>query len=567
MIDLSRKGRIDGYWKIALDTARNRILLVGALFLVAFAVAAGRLVDVSLITGDGDRHRAGEPARPVSGSKPATIRAGIVDRNGTLLASSLSTASLIANPRRIRDPAAVAEQLAAALPGLDRGAVERKLASDRGFVWLRRHLTPNQHYRVNRMGIPGLAFREESRRMYPLGPLTSHVVGFTDIDGRGLSGIENHFDETLRAGGGSLALSIDVRVQHALASELGGALEKFGAIGGSGLIMDVDTGEILAMVSLPAFSPHAPDAVGREPRFNRTTLGIYEMGSTFKIFTTAMALDTGTAGLQDRYDATRPLRVSRFQIRDYKPKNRWLTVTEIFTYSSNIGTARMALAVGPDRHLEFMSRLGMLKPIRLEFSELGAPMSPPRWRRINSITVSYGYGLAVSPVHVVAGVSAVVNGGIYRDPTLLRREDGQAAAGRRVVSATTSDQMRRLLRLVVEKGTARKAGNSGYLIGGKTGTTEKASGGGYKRKSLLSSFVGVFPMHDPRYVIHLMLDEPKGNAETYGYATGGWVAAPTARSVIERIAPILGVPPVDENDSARTALALDLDGGRQVASR
>ncbi len=567
MIDLSRKTRLDGYWKAALDTSRNRILLVGTLFLAAFLVTAVRLVDVSLFSRDGGQRHAGEPARPVSGPGPAAVRAAIVDRNGTLLASSLASASLIADPRRIRNPRKVAEQLAGALPGLDRGAVERKLASDRGFVWLRRHLTPNQHYSVNRMGIPGLAFRKESRRIYPLGSLTSHVVGFTDIDGRGLAGIESHFDEALRAGGDGLALSIDVRVQHAVASELGRALEKFRAIGGSGLVMDVDTAEIVAMVSLPTFSPHTPDAADEKVRFNRTTLGIYEMGSTFKIFTTAMALDTGTAGLQDRYDATKPLRVARYLVKDYHPRNRWLSVTEIFAYSSNIGTARMARAVGLDRHLEFMSRLGMLKPIQLEFSELGTPMSPPRWRAINSITISYGYGLAVSPVHVVAGVSAVVNGGIYRDPTLLRREEAQAEAGRRVVSPTTSDHMRRLLRLVVEKGTASKAGNSGYLIGGKTGTTEKASGGGYRKSSLLSSFVGVFPMHDPRYVIHIMLDEPKGNAETYGRATGGWVAVPTARSVIERIAPILGVLPVDGNDSARTALALDLDGGRQVASR
>ena len=563
MIDLSRETRLDGHWKTAFDTSRNRVLLVGALFLAAFTVTAFRLVDVSLLSRDGGQRHAGAPERTVPG--PATARAAIVDRNGMLLASSLSSASLIANPRRIVNPAKVAEQLADALPGLDRGAVERKLASDRGFVWLRRHLTPNQHYSVNRMGIPGLAFRKESRRIYPLGSLTSHVVGFTDIDGRGLSGIENHLDETLRAGGDSLALSIDVRVQHALASELGRALEKSRAIGGSGLVMDADSGEILAMVSLPVFNPHAPDAVGERSRFNRTTLGIYEMGSTFKIFTAAMALDTGTASLRDRYDATRPLRVARYLVRDYRPRKRWLTVAEIFAYSSNIGIARMASAVGFDRHLEFMSRLGMLEPVRLEFSELGTPMSPPRWRTVNSITISYGYGLAVSPMHVVAAVSAVVNGGIYRDPTLLRREE--VPAGRRVVSATTSDHMRRLLRLVVEKGTARKAGNSGYLVGGKTGTAEKASGGGYRKSSVLSSFVGVFPMHDPRYVIHIMLDEPKGNAETYGYATGGWVAAPAAKSVIVRIAPILGVPPVDGNDSARMALALDLDGGHQVASR
>ena len=557
--------RIDGRWKTAIETCRNRLLLVGVMFLSTFCVIALRLVDVSLFP-EGARQTA-ERLRATPG--PDAARADIVDRNGVLLASDVTMPSLIADPRLVVDPAGAAERLAAVLPGLDRETAERKLSSNRRFVWLRRHLTPHQQNLVNRMGIPGLDFRPEVRRVYPLGSLAGHLVGFTDIDGRGLAGVERHFDEALRVKDSALALSVDARVQHALAAELGRALAKFRASGAAGLVMDAATAELLAMVSLPAFNPNFFRLAGKEELFNRAALGVYEMGSVFKIFTTAMALDDGTATLGDRYAATRPLRVSRFVIRDYHPRNRWLTVPEIFRYSSNIGTVRMVLEVGHDRHLGFMSELGMLGPAGLEMPEAGRPLVPATWREINSVTASYGYGLAVTPVHVAAGVSAVVNGGVYRRPTLLRRADGPAAAGRRVISEATSRDMRRLLRLVVERGTGRNAGRTGYLVGGKTGTTEKAAGGGYRKKDLISSFVGAFPMDGPRYVVLVMLDEPRGTAETGGYATGGWVAAPAARAVIRRIAPLLGVAPVAERDPARAALAIGPGGDpreRQVAA-
>lgn len=563
MNGLAGATRIDGRWKTAIETCRNRLLLVGVMFLAVFGVIALRLVDVSLFPENA--RRTAERQRPASG--PIAVRADIVDRNGVLLASNVTTPSLIADPRMVDDPAETTERLAAVLPGLDREAAERKLSSNRGFVWLRRHLTPRQKYLVNRLGIPGLDFRSEVRRVYPLGSLAGHLVGFTDIDGRGLAGVERRFDEALRAKDSALALSVDVRVQHALAAELERALAKFQASGAAGLVMDAATAELLAMVSLPAFNPNFFRHAGKEQLFNRAALGVYEMGSVFKIFTAAMALDGGTATLGDRYDATKPLRVSRFVIRDYRPKNRWLTVPEILRYSSNIGTARMVLQVGHDRHLGFMSELGMLRPAGLELPELGRPLVPATWRKINSVTASYGYGLAVTPVHVAAGVSAVVNGGVYREPTLLRRADGPPAAGRRVISEATSRDMRRLLRLVVARGTGRNAGRTGYLVGGKTGTTEKAVGGGYREKDLISSFVGAFPMDAPRYVVMVMLDEPKGTAETHGYATGGWVAAPSAGAVIRRIAPLLGVAPVAERDPARAALAIGPGHGPRPRER
>lgn len=548
------KIRIEGDRKTAIETGRNRLMVAGALFTAAFAVIGIRVVDVSVFSDNSEPRY----TRSIAKDEKNTGRADIVDRNGVLMATSLNTASLFANPRLVLDPEQAAIRLATALPGINVKAIEKKLRSDRGFVWLKRHLTPRQQYAVNRLGIPALNFQREARRMYPLGALASHALGFTDVDNKGLSGIERYFDKELRSRQDSMALSIDVRVQHVLEHELGLAMKKFSAIGAAGLVMDVNTGEIVAMSSLPSFDPNQPGGIDQDLRFNRTTLGVYEMGSTFKIFTTAMALDAGTVSLRGGYDATNPIRIARFTIRDFHAKKRWLSVPEIFMYSSNIGTVKMALDVGISGHREFLTNIGMMKPVGIELSETGAPLSPNRWREINSMTISFGHGLAVSPLHLVAGVSAMVNGGIYRAPTLVRRDPAETPAGKRVVTAETSAKMRRLMRLVVKNGTGRNAAAPGYLVGGKTGTAEKVSGRGYKKKALISSFVAAFPMHKPRYVVLAMLDEAKGTKETFGYATGGWVAAPVVGSVVRRIAPTLGLKPIKETDAVRDELAIDI---------
>ncbi len=553
--------RIEGDRKSAIETGRNRLMVAGALFVAAFGVIAVRMIDVSLI-------RMEEPAaRRAADVRPSDGRADILDRNGALMATSVNAASLYANPRKIQDARRAARRLSDVLPDLDWTQVEKNLLLDRNFVWLRRHLTPRLKYEVNRLGIPGLDFQNETRRIYPLGGLAAHVVGFTDVDGRGLSGVESYFDKALRSRDGKLALSIDIRVQHALEHELRSAMDKYSAIGGAGIVMDADSGEILAMASLPDFDPNQPGAIAEDLRINRATLGVYEMGSTFKIFTTAMALDAGTVTLSDGYDATHPIRVARFTIRDHRPQKRWLSVPEIFMHSSNIGTVKMARAVGAEAHRRFLSSLGMMKTVNVELTEIGAPLSPDRWREINAMTISYGHGLAVSPLHLTAGVAAIVNGGIYRDPTLLRREPGDAPEGRRVVSAATSEKMRKLLRLAVESGTGRRADARGYFVGGKTGTAEKVSGRGYQRKAMISSFIGAFPMHRPRYVVLAMLDEAKGTAKTYGHATGGWVAAPVVGAVVRRVAPLLGIRPAGDPDSIRLMLAIDFRRERQVAAQ
>nr|MDJ0896059.1 penicillin-binding protein 2 [Alphaproteobacteria bacterium] len=506
---------------------------------------------------------ANQPRLARSGPPPVMDpgRAEIVDRNGVLLATSLKTASLYANPNKLMDRRDTAVRLARVFPELDADSLLGKLRSGKSFVWVKRNLTPREKAAVNALGIPGLDFLTAAKRSYPYGALTAHVLGYTDVDGRGLAGIEQSFDEALETGREPLRLSIDVRVQHILREELSGAIETFQAIGGGAVAMDVQTGEVLGMVSLPDFDPNEPAKATDESRFNRISLGVYEMGSTFKLFTAAMALDAGVTSLQGGYDASRPLRVSRFTITDYHAQNRWLSVPEIILHSSNIGAALMAKDVGPQAHRAFMDKFGMLKRTGLELPELGDPLEPRPWREINTLTIAYGHGLAVTPLHLVSGISALVNGGLLHAPTLIARasdrtysadheietdeqpNDDQVTVATRVIGERTSDALRHLMRIVVEKGTGKNAQAEGYVVGGKTGTAEKNLAGRYQRKALISSFVAAFPMDAPRYVVLAMLDEPKGTKETFGYATGGWVAAPVVGRAIARIGPLLGIAP------------------------
>lgn len=556
--------RVEGARKQLIEVGRNRLLVAGALFGLGFLAVAGRVADVTVIK------QGNEPRLAHVNPSPSwqAERADILDRNGVLLATSLTTASLYANPRHVLDAEEAAAKLTRALPELSRAEILGKLASARSFVWLRRHLTPRQAYAVNRLGIPGLYFQREERRVYPHGRLVSHVLGFAGIDNEGLAGVEKSFDEMLRGGGAPLVLSLDVRLQHVLHRELRAAMLNFQALGAAGVILDARTGEVAAMVSLPDFDPNNPGAQPREATFNRATLGVYEMGSTFKIFTTAMALDSGTVTLQGGYDASAPIRIVRFLINDYRPKNRWLSVPEILLYSSNIGAAKMALDVGTRDQRTYLGKLGFLGPASIELPEVGTPIVPHPWREINTMTIGFGYGLAVSPVQLAAAAAAVVNGGMLRPATLTKRMPGDEDRGVRVLSARTSEQMRRLMRMVVERGTGRKAAALGYLVGGKTGTAEKAGGLGYRHKAKLSSFIGAFPMMAPRYVVLAMLDEPRGTGQTLGYATGGWIAAPVVGRTIARLAPIVGIAPVDEKAPAiQREMFVEINSwGRRVAS-
>ncbi len=545
---------LEGSAKETLEQGRNRLVVAGVLFAFCFVVLAGRLVGLA-ISGSGN-----EPVRDVAQpQKPATVqvldkRAPIYDRNGNLLAVTLDAVSLFADPRKIMDVDDAAKKLTGVFEDLEPAALKAKLSLRRNFVWVKRHMTPGQQKAVNDLGIPGLFFRNEERRVYPMGELAAHLVGYTDIDGKGIAGIERYFDERLKGvnstDAGPVNLSIDARIQYALRDELSRSMSIFRAIGASGMVMDVKTGEVLGMVSLPDFDPNRPNDYPKDSKFNKVTLGVYEMGSTFKTFTTAMALDLKSVSLRSGYDATKPIRIAGFRIRDDHPKKRWLSVPEIYMYSSNIGTAKMADAIGPKRHKAFLKKIGLLDRPIIELPEIGAPILPPRWNTLETMTISYGHGLSVSPLQLGTAVSSMVNGGIFRNPTLIKQDGGEEAEGRRVIRAGTSDTVRRLMRLVVKSGTGKKAEAKGYLVGGKTGTAEKAVNGRYKRDALVTSFVSAFPMHNPRYVVLTMLDEPKGNASTHGFRSAGWTTAPIVSRLVARVAPLLGVQPEDEESKS-----------------
>jgi cell division protein FtsI (penicillin-binding protein 3) len=563
---------VEGAARQTLEQARTRLVVIGALFGLALLTVAGRLVDLAVLGGSG----ANSQAHIV----PAvhTVRADIVDRNGHVLATSIATASLFADPQKIIDAPDAARQLAGLFPDISYGEFLQKLQGKNRFVWLRRHLTPRQQYDVNQLGIPGVAFEPDERRLYPQGSEVAQVIGYTDIDSHGIAGIEESFDQYLGKGTDPLRLSIDIRLQHMLHREVAAQVEEFHAVGGGGLIMDTHTGEILAMVSLPDFDPEQPGNEPKpapgdpDPHFNRMTLGVYEMGSIFKVFNTALVLDSGKVKVTDYFDAWHPIHIGRFTIHDFKGDELpgYSSVAKIFEISSNIGSAQMVKQVGPEAQEQFMDKLGLTRKMTLEVPEIGTPGVPHPWRPINMLTIAFGHGISVTPVQLVSAICAVANGGILRPATLIERPDGVVPPGTRIISEETSDTMRRLMRLVVTGGTAKQFGNvPGYLVGGKTGTAEKImlNGGYAKKHANLSSFVGVFPMTDPRYAVFVTIDEPHGNKKSAGYETGGWVAAPAVGRVISSMGPLLGIPPVDA-DSPIIQAKMEIDvnpPGRHIA--
>ena len=537
------KLRLQGMTMHAIETGRMRLFVTAGLFAVAFSAIGLRVVDLMLLSGG-----AGERTARASSSAPLATRADIVDRNGVIVATNLPTVNLYADAHKIADAREATNKLIKVLPELKYDDTLRRLSSGQRFIYLARHLTPQQQQEVNDLGLPGLGFENSQRRIYPHGPLFSHVIGATDADNIGVAGVERTFNDALVQDSTPLKLSLDVRVQHVVRETLAASIARYRAVAGSAAVMDVRTGELLSLVSLPDFDPKALGTASTEARFNRATLGVYEMGSTFKLFTAAMALEVGSANLNSTYDASQPIKIGRFTIDDFHGLNRVITVPEILIHSSNIGAAKMALAAGTDVQKTYMKKLGMMSPLKLELPEVGTPQYPQTWREINTITVSYGHGIAVTPVHVVTAVSALVNGGTLYPATLIHRND--APQGERVLSEKTSKAMRALMRLIVVDGSGRQADAPGYLVGGKTGTPEKTTfRGGYNQSSLHTSFVAAFPIEAPRYVILVMLDEPKGTRETANFATAGWNSAPTVGRIVSQIAPMLGVYPMGHTDT------------------
>ncbi|MBP2315283.1 peptidoglycan D,D-transpeptidase FtsI family protein [Azospirillum soli] len=528
---------------VALEQSRNRLMVTAAMVALVFSAIGVKLVDATLFS------RAAEPRQRLAAEvdAPPVNRADIVDRNGNLLATSLTTQSLYADPKLISRPDEVARKLTQVLPELDYKDLLGKLSDEKKrFVWIKRNMPPKQQAAVHRLGLPGVYFEREERRFYPASNLTSHIVGFTGVDNNGLAGMEQSQNKRLTNDPHPLQLSIDLRLQHILKKELQATVEEFNAIGAAGVVYDVRTGEVMAMVSLPDFDPHDPTGLDPDTLFNRATLGVYEMGSTFKIFNTAMALDTGKMRVSDYFDASKGISIGRFTISDYHNMHRALTMAEVFQHSSNIGSVRMAMQVGVPGQKAFMTKLGFTRPTGLELPENGWPLVPNPWREINAMTISFGHGISVSPMHTVAAAAAMINGGVMHQPTILKRDPSLPVPGDQVVSPQTSDMMRRLFRFVVTEGTAKGAAAQGYVVGGKTGTADKQKGRHYQKNSRMSSFLGAFPMHDPKYIVYVLVDEPKGTKKTYGFATGGWVAAPTAGRIVRQIGPLLGVQPVNE---------------------
>lgn len=544
-----------------IEQSRIRLLCIGLFFVLCFGSICVRMFDVAVLhrnksvtitVSDPDSDEQVE----VKDSEPRLARGDITDRNGTLLATSLMTASMFANPKELRDPQDAATRLEKAI-GVDSKQMLARFKSGKSFVWIKRNMTPKEQNAANSLGIPGLYFLPEERRIYPYGNLLSHAVGYVGLDNKGLSGIEKRFDQRLRDGALNkepLALSVDIRLQAILREEMKNTMEEFRAIGATGVIMDLKTGELLSMVSLPDFDPHKPSKYPDANKFNRASLGTYEMGSTFKSFTMAMALDAGIVNMKSGYDATNPFKVSTFTIQDTHPKRRWLSVPEIYAYSSNIGTAKMVLDVGTKRQKAFLEKIGMLKPVDIELPEKSAPLYPSDWKEINTVTISYGHGISVTPLHLVRGIAALVNGGTLPQLTLIKDGSKNKDEGERIISEQTSKNIRRLMRLVVDHGTGNKADVVGYRVGGKTGTAEKVEARGYNEDAKLASFIATFPIDDPKYVVLVMIDEPKGDKSTYGFATGGWISAPVVANVISRMGPLYGIKPqfdVPEDDAEK----------------
>jgi cell division protein FtsI (penicillin-binding protein 3) len=535
----------------ALEVARARLVLVTLLFAVAWVVLSGRL---SYLTLHGAVPPEAQTAHAEPGDGPAT-RADITDRNGTVLATSLPTVSLCADAKTIIDAEEAKKQLMTALPDLNPQKLDDDLRSGKHCVMIKRHLSPRQYYEVNKLGIAGLEFQPDERRIYPAGNLAAHVVGYTDIDNNGLAGIEKSMDTRLDENPDPLPLSLDLRVQAIMHQDLATAMNDYHALAAAGLVMDISTGEILSMVSLPDFDPDHPGTATDDQRFNRDTLGVYEMGSTFKIFNTALALDSGTVHMADTFDTAHTLEIGGHKIRDFEPENRDLNVAEIFTHSSNIGSARMAQRFGGTRQRAFFARLGLAEKSSIELPEVSAPLIPPArdWGEATTLTAAFGHGIAVNAVQLAGAVATIVNNGQTVHPTLIKLDVPPVASDDQVVSAHTSALIRGLMRLVVTRGTGKNADVAGYMLGGKTGTADKLNANHrYSDTARLSSFIGVFPANAPKYLVFALLDDPKGNAKTHGFATGGWVAAPVVHDVVAQVAPILAMPPLPKDMETAT---------------
>jgi cell division protein FtsI (penicillin-binding protein 3) len=523
---------------------RFRLACLG--FALAFVMIGGRLVSLGFAGTE-------EGQGGLYDISTTVHRPDILDRNGRLLATDIRGATLYADPKRVIDRDELAEHVASVLPGVNAESLRKRLEGGSRFVRIKRELSPRQQSEIHELGLPGLGFIEEYRRVYPVGATASHVVGLVDVDNRGIAGIEQFVDDNpqLTMGGAqapsgeeAVTLSLDVGVQHVLREELKNAMTTFEAKAAAGIVVNVKSGEVMGLASLPDYDPNHREQALHKDRLNRIGFGVYEMGSVFKVFTVAGVLDLGLANLNTTYDASSPIHYASFTISDFHGKGRPLSVTEAFIYSSNVATAKMALHMGVNRHRAFLEKLGLLRAVTTELGPSAAPIVPKHWQKLNTMTIAFGHGLSVTPLQLATATLPLLNGGIAVQPTFLTRSAEEAmSTSPRVLKPATSAAMLKLMRMNVVKGTGKNADAEGYRVGGKTGTAEKVVKGRYSNSALLTSFLAAFPTDDPQYLVLVMLDEPQRVAATKGYATAGWNAAPTVGKIVARIGPILGVPP------------------------
>lgn len=540
--------------------AEGRLLVLGATFFCAFCV-------IGLRMGVMAQTEPAEPRTSAAGARILAQRADIVDRNGRILATNFDTHSLYAQPQQMIEPESAVEKLVEIFPDLKKERLLKDFTGKRKFVWVKRKISPEQMQAVHDIGEPGLLFGPREMRLYPNGRLAAHVLGGAGF-GRegvhaaeviGVAGIEKYLDERLRDPAQNhepLTLSLDLPVQAAVERVLAGGVSIMNAKGAAAILMDVHTGEIAAIASLPDFDPNdrprplVEGVAADSPLFNRAVQGVYELGSTFKIFAIAQALQLGLVNPETIIDTSGPMRVGGFSIGEFNRKNFGkISVSDVIVESSNRGTARIALQIGIERQQEFLKSLGFFEPVDFEMIEAsgGKPLLPKRWTDLSTVTISYGHGLSSSPLHLAAGYAAIANGGRYVKPTLLKQTT--APEGTRVMSAAVAREARKMLRLVVTQGTASMAEVPGYAVGGKTGTADKpkANGGGYYEDKVIATFASMFPADDPKYVLIVTLDEPVETSGDKPRRTAGWTAVPIAAEIIARVAPLLGLRPAIEH--------------------
>ncbi|MGE4482327.1 peptidoglycan D,D-transpeptidase FtsI family protein [Acidocella sp.] len=544
--DLIRRG--------AIERARGRMVIAAFLFIGLYSLVALKLIWATVVNPIHPSPAQIAALTPkLSVALPPPDRADIVDRNGTILAVSLPGASLYADPKQVPDPQAAAAMLTNALPGSNEAWLAHALGAGvprekrKEFVYLDRRLTPQEELAVNSLGIPGIYFENREERHYPDGDLAAHILGGVNIDSTGLAGVEKYFNKRLETDPQSLQLSIDAGIQSIVHDELAAAVKEFQAPGACAIVMNVHTGEVMAMASLPDYDVNDYRSATSNQQFNRCVSGLYEPGSVFKLQTVAMGLDSGMIHWWDYFDTTHPLKVGRFRITDFEPVHSWMAVPEILNVSSNIGASRIATILGPKIEQAWYQKQGLFAPLDVQLP--GPPMplfpSPSNWGLATTMTVSFGAGIAISPLQLVTATAPVVNGGIRYDATLLKVDpDGPQPQGVRVMKQSTSDTMRKLMTNVVLFGTGKNAAVPGYVVGGKTGTAQVVGPNGrYLKHTNNASFMAAFPMQDPQYIVYVLVMQPKPDKTTFGFTTGGFIAAPTVSRIIARIGPMLGVMP------------------------